>query len=184
MINDRIRYILATFCCVKVKPQKRLFPNTKMYEVRTWQDTAWQKSFQLSVAQGSSGKSLLVPPIHRRKRDKSVPREAGHNQSWLKLENSKVTFEVCMKRCSVVADALHSLLFCWKTWPKSWRFDCIVRKFWLTSFALSAVAEQLVATWLWFSKLDTSKCNNNLILPFLFPSSAAVPSCSSRDSKS
>lgn len=45
--------------------------------------------------------------------------------------------------------------------PKSRRFNGIVRKLWLTSFAVSAVAGHLVAFCWWFSGWDTSKCSNN-----------------------
>lgn len=80
------------------------------------------------------------------------PRAAAHNLGWLELEsNSIVVLEICMKHCSVVAGTLHSLLICWKTWPKSRRFDGIVRKLWLTFFAVSAVAGHLVATCWWFA---------------------------------
>lgn len=49
---------LATFCCAKIKPQKRLFQNTEMHEVKTWQDTAWQESFQLT----GSGQQWKISP--------------------------------------------------------------------------------------------------------------------------
>lgn len=39
---------LATFRCVKIKPSKKLFQNLAMYEVKTWQDTAWQEFIQLT----------------------------------------------------------------------------------------------------------------------------------------
>lgn len=61
---------LTTFCCVEVEPQKRLFQNMKTYEAKAWQDTAWQESFQLTMAWDSSGKSPPVLLIHRRKMSK------------------------------------------------------------------------------------------------------------------
>lgn len=73
---------LATFCYMKVKLPKRLFQNKKTYEAETWQDSASQGYFQLTVAQGSNEKSLLVPPIRRRKRDKSLKKPLIIRANW------------------------------------------------------------------------------------------------------
>lgn len=67
--HNRIRP-LASFLCVKVEPWRRLFQSMKMYGAKAWQGTTWQEFCLLSVVWDSSAKSLLVPPIHRRKEDK------------------------------------------------------------------------------------------------------------------
>lgn len=81
VINDGIRYVLWQLSSMKGKPRRRLFQNIKMYGAKTWQHTALQEFFQLTVAQGSSGKSTgKLSPVHRRKKDKSFSREATHDQ--------------------------------------------------------------------------------------------------------
>lgn len=102
VINDRIRYVFWQLSTVwKQNLKKGCSKITGTYEAKTRQDTAWQESFQLAMAQGSNGKSLLMPPIHRRRRENLFPREATHNQDWLKLEDSKVALEIDMQ-CAVL----------------------------------------------------------------------------------